>query len=196
MRLRPTVRLAVLMIVAVVALSACGGDDEGTLSGDGANGIDLAFVDEMTRHHQAAIDMAKMAETKAEHREIKELAGRIVKTQQAEIEEMTELGQSFVDAGIKPRSLGMSMTEMGMESMASLEKADPFDKAFIEMMIVHHKGAVDMAEVELRGGGDEQTLRIADAIGSAQQGEIEDMEGWYQEWYGKPVPETMSHEMG
>lgn len=188
-------RAAAVLITTAVLLTACGGDDEETAA-SGANGVDLAFVDEMTRHHQAAIDMAKMAQDEAEHPEIKTLAGRILKTQQAEIEQMTALGQRFVDAGIKPESLGMSMSEMGMGSMDSLESAKPFDKAFIEMMTVHHQGAIDMAEVELSGGGDPETLQIAEAIGSAQQGEIEDMASWYEDWYGKPVPETMSHDMG
>lgn len=196
MRPRSLLCLAPVVITAALALSACGGDDESTVAKGGANGVDLAFVDEMTRHHQAAIDMAKLAQKKAEHQEIKDLAARIIETQQAEITEMTALGRKFTADGIKPASLGMSASEMGMESMGSLETADPFDKAFIEMMTAHHQGAIDMAEVELSKGGDEETMRIADGIGSAQQAEIEDMAAWYEEWYGGPVPETMSHSMG
>lgn len=48
---------------------------------------DQNFIDAMIPHHQSAIDMAKEAQKKAEHQEIKDRAGRIV-AQQREIDQL------------------------------------------------------------------------------------------------------------
>jgi len=53
-----------------------------------SNQFDINFLDMMTAHHQGAVTMAKQAEQKAEHAEIKELAAQIIKAQQPEIEQM------------------------------------------------------------------------------------------------------------
>jgi uncharacterized protein (DUF305 family) len=50
--------------------------------------FDKAFLDGMVEHHQDAIDMAKMANTQANHQEIKDLSNDIIDTQQKEIDEM------------------------------------------------------------------------------------------------------------
>jgi uncharacterized protein (DUF305 family) len=47
--------------------------------------------------------------------------------------------------------MGMSDAEMGMDmDPAMLEDAEPFDRAFIDMMVPHHKGAVAMAKQLLK----------------------------------------------
>lgn len=50
--------------------------------------FEMSFIDAMMPHHQSAIDMAREAQTKATHQEIKDLAGRIVAAQQREIDQM------------------------------------------------------------------------------------------------------------
>jgi uncharacterized protein (DUF305 family) len=57
----------------------------GLLSGDA---FDQAYMIEMIRHHQGAIDMAKLAETQAQHHEIKQLSADILKAQSTEIDMM------------------------------------------------------------------------------------------------------------
>src|SRR6266545_7287683 len=52
--------------------------------------FDAQFIDSMTKHHQGAIDMAKQAQAQAQQPEIKGLAGNIIKSQQAEIDEMKQ----------------------------------------------------------------------------------------------------------
>ena len=55
--------------------------------------------------------------------------------------------------------------------------ADP-DVAFMQGMIPHHRGAVEMAEVVLKYGKDPATRDLAKRIIAAQQGEIAEMEAW------------------
>lgn len=48
----------------------------------------------------------------------------------------------------------------------------PFDPLFIDLITRHHKGAVAMADAELRNGSDLRLRVMADAIRHSQQGEI------------------------
>jgi len=52
------------------------------------------------------------------------------------------------------------------------------DRDFVQGMIPHHQGAVDMAEVELRHGADPQLRSLAKDIIAAQQKEIGFMQRW------------------
>lgn len=62
---------------------------------------------------------------------------------------------------------------------------------FIIMMIPHHQGAVDMAELALTRAQHPEIKQLAEAIIRDQNREIEQMRTWYQAWYGTEVPEMM-----
>jgi Uncharacterized protein conserved in bacteria len=46
-----------------------------------SNTLDAHFIEQMTPHHEDAITMAKLAQTKAQHPEIKQLANNIIDSQ-------------------------------------------------------------------------------------------------------------------
>jgi uncharacterized protein (DUF305 family) len=69
------------------------------------------------------------------------------------------------------------------------------DKHFIEQMIPHHEGAIEMAELALERAKRTETKTLATAIIAAQQKEITDMKNWYKEWYGSDIPITGHHMM-
>ncbi|MFC0408302.1 DUF305 domain-containing protein [Roseomonas elaeocarpi] len=50
------------------------------------------------------------------------------------------------------------------------------DRDFVAMMTAHHQGAIDMAQAQLRHGGNEQLRRIAQEIIVEQQQEIAAMQ--------------------
>lgn len=52
------------------------------------------------------------------------------------------------------------------------------DRDFVAMMLPHHQGAVDMAEVEIRYGKDPELRKLAAAIIKAQAVEIAEMQAW------------------
>lgn len=56
---------------------------------------DKAFIDYMIEHHQAAVDMAKLSEKNAKHREIKQLSQEIVTAQEKEINDMQQWRQDW-----------------------------------------------------------------------------------------------------
>jgi uncharacterized protein (DUF305 family) len=80
-----------------------------------------------------------------------------------------------------PTRAGDPLTEFKAENEAAMNKmmagmaiksSGNVDRDFAEMMIPHHRGAIDMAESELRYGRNEQLRRIAQEIIVEQQQEI------------------------
>ncbi len=72
--------------------------------------------------------------------------------------------------------------------MKALMGAKPLDRAFFDMMIPHHQGAIRMARSELARGSDPKLKAIAKAIVAAQTKEIKQMNSWRAQWYGAPSP--------
>ena len=70
-----------------------------------------------------------------------------------------------------------SMTKMHEEMVIGMAYNDP-DAAFAQGMLGHHIGAVDMAEIELKYGTDEEMRKLAQEIINAQQSEIKQMKAW------------------
>jgi uncharacterized protein (DUF305 family) len=59
-----------------------------------------------------------------------------------------------------------------MMSDMTIKPTGDVDRDFVEMMVPHHQGAVDMAQTELRYGHNEQLRRLARKIVANQQQEI------------------------
>ena len=172
-------RIHITLLAAAAFTAGCGAHDEHS---SGANSTDEAFVADMVPHHESAIEMARIAERRASHPEVKALASDIIEAQQSEIERMNAMGMHAEDGG---HAMDMSAAEMGMDmDPADLETARPFDKAFLEMMIPHHEGAIRMAQAQLDKGDDPKLRELAEAIIAAQRGEIERMREWMTAWYG------------
>lgn len=74
-------------------------------------------------------------------------------------------------------------------SMASSPDAAAaeYDLQFIDTMIAHHQGAVDMARLIEGRSTRKELISLGTAIISSQQKEIEDMRSWRERWFaGKP----------
>ncbi len=67
---------------------------------------------------------------------------------------------------------------MSEEDMAALESAEGREasRLFLEQMIEHHQGAIEMAEAEIEGGQNPDAVALAEKIASDQQAEIETMQ--------------------
>lgn len=75
-----------------------------------------------------------------------------------------------------PSMTGMQMMQMpGMDKMMALTGKD-FNRAFLSMMIPHHQGAIDMAEMELKMGKDAKVKQWARKIIQDQKKEIAEMQ--------------------
>ena len=82
-----------------------------------------------------------------------------------------------------------SMTSMHNEMMVGMGYNDP-DTAFAKGMLGHHRGAVDMAKIELKYGTDETMRKLAQDIIDSQQIEIDIMNKWLASHPDAPKPNT------
>jgi hypothetical protein len=75
--------------------------------------------------------------------------------------------------------------DMSMNDMAGMlvgKTGDAFDEAFIVGMIPHHQGAIDMAKLAQKNAKHQEIKNMANAIISAQQKEIDQMNQWLKDW--------------
>jgi uncharacterized protein (DUF305 family) len=171
--------LSTIAVAAALAFAACGSDEDdagSSRSKAAGNGTDRAFVAAMIPHHESAVDMAEIATKRGESEFVRKLADDVISTQNAEISTMRREDEVLDTAGVKLGSLDVPDHMTGMDDdPAELRKAKPFDRAFIEMMIPHHEGAVTMAKAELDKGEDPELKALAEDIISAQEREINEM---------------------
>ncbi len=183
-RMRILIGVLSVALFAIVIISLSSDDDTAK-----ADGVDRAFTADMVPHHTSAVEMAETAKQRSKRPEIQGLAGDIIRTQKEEIDQMRGIDTRLKDAGAPKGKLGVAHGMMGMSmDTGSLKTAEPFDRAFIDMMIPHHQGAIRMARVELDRGADGDAKKLADAIIAAQTREIGKMNGWRKDWFGAPSP--------
>ena len=120
---------------------------------------DVSFMQGMIPHHEQALVMAELVSERTNQTALSEIAGRIKASQKDEIEFMqgwlSERGESTTDAQRviqhgdhdqhdQPVMKGMATPAQIAELTAA--KATAFDRLFLQLMIAHHEGAVDMVE--------------------------------------------------
>lgn len=155
-----------------------------------ARGVDSMFIEEMIPHHDDAIAMAELALTRAEHPEIKQLAEDVIRTQTAENAQMRDWYEEWYGESVPANSSGSSgMMGGGMMGdfgdLAALEDAAKFDQAFIEQMIPHHQMGIMMSRMAGDSTSRPEIQGLTDSIIRTQSEEIDRMQQWYQEWYGR-----------
>jgi uncharacterized protein (DUF305 family) len=151
------------------------------------NDADVLFAQNMIPHHQQAVEMAVIAldDARGASAGLKELATRIQGAQQPEIDLMTgwltawgkeEMPSEDME-GMDHSSMGGMEGMMTAEEMTSLESATgaSFDKAWMEMMVRHHEGAVAMAKTVKTDGTSAEVKDLAGKIIVAQEAEITEM---------------------
>lgn len=171
----------------------------------GKTEFDQLFIDMMVPHHQGAVEMAKIAQERAEHPEIKEMADAIIAGQDEEIIQMKNWRQAWYGSSDTPSMSEMPSLEdmpgmggMGhaMDMQAEVDQlrnaSEPFDLAFIDAMIPHHQSAIDAAQRVLNEAQRPELKELAQRIIAAQEKEIEQMKAWREAWY-PDAPVGSSH---
>lgn len=178
--------LALGLALAVTA-SACGGDEEPSASSStGHNDADVAFATGMIPHHAQALSMVDLTLERPLDPAVESLAEQIRTAQAPEIEEMTDWLQSWdqevpetmrdhANAGHDMDEMPGMMADEDMAALAETPDAD-FQRLWLEMMIEHHEGAIEMAETEQADGSYAPAVELAGEIIESQTAEIERME--------------------
>lgn len=150
---------------------------------------DIEFMSGMIPHHAQAVIMGGWAPTHGARQDVAVLCERIVVGQRDEIATMQQWlrdrGQAVPDATATRHKMKMNGTEHEMlmpgmmtdEQMAALDKArgPEFDRLFLEGMIRHHQGAIDMVDVLFKSYGaaqDELIYKFASDVQADQTIEI------------------------
>ncbi len=128
------------------------------------------FATMMIPHHQQAIDMSELALNNSTNQDVRKLAQQIIDAQAHEIEQM----QAWIDGhGHEVHGdhemAGMA-SEEDMAKLATLESPE-FDELFLNLMIVHHEGALDMVSM-LDGTEEPEAKELAKHIVEVQKAEI------------------------
>jgi uncharacterized protein (DUF305 family) len=184
-------------IATLIALSACStagpmeGMDHGGNSASpsssarvntGAhNDADVTFAMGMVPHHQQAVEMADTILGKGGIDDrVTALAKKIKAAQAPEITLMTgwlDTWGSPVDSMSNMPGMDMGTGMMSKDDMSKLAAATGLDasRLFLEQMIVHHTGALDMADIETSSGTNPAAQELAKNIFSGQTAEIAEM---------------------
>src|SRR5205823_12826872 len=107
--------------------------------------FEQSFLQQMIQHHRSAIEMAKMVPDHTQRPELRQLAEKIISTQQQEIEQMAKWLTDWYKAS--PKEVANEKADKEMKphmSMLQAKKDADFDKVFLQMMSMHHHMAVEM----------------------------------------------------
>ncbi len=149
------------------------------------NDADVTFAQGMLPHHQQAVEMAQLATDRAADPRVQDLATRIEAAQAPEIETLSGWLEAWgaeasssggtAHGGMDHGDTGGMMSDEDMAALADTSGTE-FDRAFLEMMLEHHRGATAMAEAAVADGQNPDALAMAEDIRDTQNAEIAEME--------------------
>lgn len=149
---------------------------------------DVAFVQMMIPYHAQALTMSRLAPQRAQSPAVKAMARRILASQRPEILTMAAWLRArnievptaqddpaeFDHGAHGHASMHGMLTTQQLAALRAASGAD-FDRLFLEGMIQHHQGAIEMADAVLRDGEDVQVNELASEVVTGQGAEIERM---------------------
>jgi uncharacterized protein (DUF305 family) len=152
------------------------------------NSADVSFAQEMIVHHRGAVTMVDLTAARASNMQVKELSERIKAAQGPEIELMTSWLPIWGESTTTDKSMsdmnhssgsgkGNAAGMMTGQQMRELKAATgkDFDRMFLELMIIHHRGALSMAKTEETDGSSPPAIALAKSIRITQTDEIAEM---------------------
>jgi uncharacterized protein (DUF305 family) len=173
MKIRTTIS-GLLLVASLQAMSLAVADETTNHQHTHANmekntNPDAHFLDMMSMHHKDGIKMAAMAADKAQTKEVKAVADKIIKDQEKELQQM----QAWRDR--KFSSVAKSDETLPKMDMSKLEdaKGKAFDQEFTKMMAQHHEDGIKMAKEFTTKLEDQDIKKFAEKMSSNQMKEKE-----------------------
>lgn len=149
---------------------------------------DSDFIMGMIPHHQEAVDTSAFLLTRTNDPELKQFLKGVIDVQANEIDQMKGWHQAWFNSEYHEDG-----TYMPMMGDLSKFKDKELEKAYIQGMIAHHKGAIDMANQIINKTNRTELKTMARVIIDTQTNEVSLLEGWLQSKYSSvvaPSPET------
>lgn len=183
-------------LIITLAIAGCS-DDEPASHHDSAvaeseefNQADVDFATDMIQHHAQALSMVDLTVGRDLSPELTRLADQIRAAQGPQIELMVDWLNEWdqpVPETMRDHANAHGDGEIDIDSdmpgmisaaqMDALEAAhgQEFEQMFVELMIEHHEGAIEMAGVEKSDGEYPDAVALAEVIIETQQAEIDQM---------------------
>jgi uncharacterized protein (DUF305 family) len=171
-----------VLVLATLVVSACGGHE----APSGRAG-DIVFAQDMIPHHEQALEMSALALAAETSPEVRALAKEIQEAQDPEIvlmrkwlrdwgaEELPHSGTPGEESDGHEHDMPGMATGEQLLALAEASGAE-FDSLWLELMIAHHEGAIEMAEQVADTTEDLEVRALAAEIIAAQGAEIERMQ--------------------
>jgi uncharacterized protein (DUF305 family) len=140
------------------------------------NQADVVFLQNMVLHHTQAITMSQIARNQASAAQVKDLAARIEAEESPQIQQMNALLTEWAIPAPATTGGTAPTSGVGHGQLPGLVSGAGFDRAFLEIMIVHHQDAVDMSQIELAQASNPATRNLAQLITSTDQAQISEMQ--------------------
>lgn len=185
------VAVAAAFVIAVVLSSCSSSQDHAehatpttTTTSDTVaahNADDVMFAQMMIPHHQQALELSALVPDRSSNPAVVDLAAKIAAEQQPEINAMKALLLQWdVDPNAAADHGGHGMGMAGMVDEATMTRLDSlkgsdFDTLWLQSMISHDQGAIEMAKAEVANGQSADMTTLAKSIITAQQAEIDQM---------------------
>jgi uncharacterized protein (DUF305 family) len=144
---------------------------------------DRDFATMMISHHRGAVEMARAELESGTDNQIRKLAEEIIAAQEIEIADMQKILSRLPlgDAKANKAGYGALMGSMSGMMSHSATSTGNMDKDFVQAMIPHHEGAVEMAKVQIQYGRDQELTAMAHKMIDDQTSEIAQMNQWLKE---------------
>lgn len=141
---------------------------------------DLQFIDTMTAHHQMAVTMSDAAVQKGADAKVKEFGRKGGEDQKNDIARLAAWRQRWYPNSADAHSMqlpGASSMNMDMSHM-QMSSGHDFDMMFVDMMIPHHKGAIEMSRDALQKAQRQELKDFAQETIDKQEKEIVELQEW------------------
>ena len=148
--------------------------------------FDIAYINSIVPHHQAAIAMAQMVQSDAPHQEVRDAATKMIQDQQKEISDLTTWMSTFYNQQVAPDPR-MQMSATMMDQMRQAD-ATMREKMFLAMMREHHQVAIDMGNMALQKATRAELKDQAQMMITMQKQEQDQFGAWLRTWYNVTAP--------
>lgn len=206
------VRKPILLVCGVLVLAAAAFLLFGRDGTPGDASPEAGFARDMATHHAQAVDMAFIVRDKGPAREIRSLAFDIINTQanqrgmfqgwlqQWQLTQATDqrpmAWMSGHGHGAAPAATVPAGTMPGMatpQELTKLKQAEgtQAEVLFLQLMIRHHEGGVEMAEGLLKLSARAEVVSMAQKIVDGQTGEIKLMTELLKQRGAQPYPSIL-----